>query len=485
MTEFLEKLASCGQLARVAVDVQTEQEIAEISRRTNASGGPAVLFERPAGRETAVVTNLFATDARVHLAMGCDSADEVAGRLAQQPEIEARRNWFSRLATSATAAPLDRFRAKEVKAAACQQVVRLGGDIDLESLPALRSWPAESHRSFTWAMVVVSSPDRDWHIVQRHTLPILAPDQVAIRWDPYSRPRRWLEAWRARGERMPVAVYLGGGGAAMLLDDLPLGDCDQPYTLAGLLADRPLEVAACRTHGLPVPAGAEIVMEGYVDPEEPTHNVEAVAAPTGFYRAWRDAFRLHVLALTQRSNAVLPAAISAPPPNEFSAVGRLAARLLIPLAQAAAPEIVDLAVPDFAAGRGCVFVAIDKSRPFQARKVAGTLWGLDPLEVCKLMVVVDASVDVRRAPAVLAEVLANVDPARDVYFQDGRSEAHDHAGGFDSSGRKIGLDATTKLPEERGLAPNDPHWKETARLAVAAEIQALVARRWDEYGLPK
>ena len=155
-------------------------------------------------------------------------------------------------------------------------------------------------------MIVVASPERDAFAIERHTAPILGPDQLAIWFDPFSQPSRWLDAWRSRGERMPAAVYLGGDPTAMLLDDLPLGDCDQPYTMAGVLGDRPLEIVPCRTHGLPVPAGAEIVIEGFIDPEAPCCALAAVAAPNGYYAPWPVARRLQVMAVTQRATQSFP-----------------------------------------------------------------------------------------------------------------------------------------------------------------------------------
>jgi 4-hydroxy-3-polyprenylbenzoate decarboxylase len=159
----------------------------------------------------------------------------------------------------------------------------------------------------------------------------------------------------------------------MLLGDLLLGDGDEPYTLAGLNRDQPLQTAACRSHGLPVPAGAEFVLECSLDPDEPLCDVPMVAAPTGYYAPWQNVHRLHVLAMSQRSNAVLPALVPATPPGELAAVQRLAAALVLPLAQAAAEEIVDLAFDRSAPGCGCLFVAIDKREPLQARRVAAAL----------------------------------------------------------------------------------------------------------------
>ncbi|MEX0938962.1 MAG: UbiD family decarboxylase [Pirellulales bacterium] len=484
LADFLENLASAGELARVEIEADPDLEIAEIIARCARSGGPAILFDRPKGYATALVTNLLGTPARLARALGADSLEAVVETIAQRAGQGARRGWLTRLSAEEQNSAAGKFAPKTVKAAACQQVVRLGGDVDLAQIPAIRVGPEESQPALTAALVLFSSPDGERLALRRQSLPVLSRTTLALHAESYGPLRQQADAWAARGERMPVAVILGADPSVMLAAELPLEDVGEPYAAAGLLRGAPLEVVACRSHELPVPAHAEMILEGSIDLDEPLVEIPYLAAPSGFYARNLPAYRLHVAAITQRSNPVVPAIVYGRPPTELTVINQLAARLLLPHARAVAPEIVDLCLPSFAPGRSCAIVSIRKTQPHQARKVAGALWALDALRYTKTVIVVDPSVDVADVNAVMHRATACLDPARDVFYQDGLAEPLDQSVSRGGVVQKLGIDATAKLPEERDNQASDDRTAWPREIISSEETQTQVAGRWKQYGLP-
>lgn len=476
LADFLETLSSEGELARVAVEVDAELEIAAITDRIVKADGPALLFERVRGHRHVVVTNLFGSMRRISKALGGGSLDELAERIERLPETSHRAGWLERLKSRTAEPALDRFSPKTVKAGACQQVVKLGRDVDLGELPAMRSWPEESVRSITAGQVLSLHAETGQRSLERSILPILDANRLAIDLNSFQRATANFRHQASRSEKLPLAVVLGGSPAQMLVSDLPAGEGVDPIALAGLLGGDAVEMVRARTQPLEVPAGAELVLEGYIDGAEAPVRSGKYMGPMGFYCETSEAHAIHVTAITHRSNAAFPASLLARPPCEATAVGRLFERLLLSTVRAAAPEVVALALPACGARHNFVFVSIHKTFPEQARKVASAIWGLGALMLAKIVVVVDAHVDVHDTCQVLFRVGANVFPGRDVFFQDGPCDPFDHALPVEARGRKVGIDATAKLPGEHPRP-----WPHEA--TASEETRSLVERRWQEYGL--
>jgi 4-hydroxy-3-polyprenylbenzoate decarboxylase len=248
------------------------------------------------------------------------------------------------------------------------------------------------------------------------------------------------------------------------------------YVFTGLLRGQPLDLIKCRTGPLEIPAEADVVIEGYLDPSAGTVPIVAGDVANGYYRMAMTTPLLHVSAITQRANAVLPAIISGGAEGEIAALRKLHVQLLRPMVEAAIPELVDYALPLWGGLHAFALVAIRKTFPHQARKVASALWGLGALMHTKFVVVVDEHVDVHDPLTVLGYVGANVDPARDLFFVDGPAHVSDHAPSLPLLGRHVGIDATVKLPAEHGRA-----WPAT--LAMSRDVEELVNGRWGEYGI--
>ncbi len=366
----------------------------------------------------------------------------------------------------------ERFRAKSVRSAPCQQIVRRGRDIDLAALAVLQIAEAQSHRSITAAHLVTS----DAVGMRRLTpcrLQLVDSTRLAIVDDGPGDWTRLMLAARARGEKLAVAVFLGGDPAYSIAAAVPGTEMLDAYALLGLVRGAAVETVKCKTSGLELPADADIVLEGVVDPAVDSVGVTVGGVASPYYRvALAPVVQIEVL--TQRSSCVLPVRLDSE--AEIAVLRKAAERMLLPLVRAAIPELIDYALPAWGGGDRFALLAIRKTIPLQGRRAASALWGMPAFQSIKFVVLVDEDVDVQDYAQVWARVGANVDPQRDTFLRPGPASPADHAFAVPLVGCQLGIDATAKLPGE--VSTNWP-----AGLAVSQEIRDLVDRRWKEYGL--
>jgi 4-hydroxy-3-polyprenylbenzoate decarboxylase len=277
---------------------------------------------------------------------------------------------------------------------------------------------------------------------------------------------------------MPIAIALGGPAILPYAGTCPLPPDVSEALFAGFLSGAPLELVPCVTQPqIEVPATAEIVIEGYIDPDEPLIVEGPFGDHTGFYSLADLYPRLHVTAITHRHKPIYPTTIVGKPPQEDFWLGKATERIFLPLLQMLIPDIIDYNLPMFGSFHNCAFVKIRKEYPLQARRVMSAIWGAGQMAFTKIIVVVDHDVDVHDLSEVAWRVLGNVDWRRDAVIVDGPVDQLDHSAVMDSYGGKIGIDATAKGPEDghpRG-------WPD--EIVMREDIRALVDRRWDEYGL--
>jgi 4-hydroxy-3-polyprenylbenzoate decarboxylase len=472
LADFLEELERAGELSRVSVEVDPELEAAAITDRIAKSGGPALFFERLKGHRPPLVTNLFGTETRLCRALDVGSLEELADRLA--PETAPAAGWLERFKSSLPFASA-KEPTKTVRSGVCQQVVKLGRDVDLAEWPALRCWPLEKRRSITAGMLLTHDPESGNRRFESVTLEIVDRAKLAVCWRRYDAGLRHWEAYRRRGERMPVAVWIGADPALAVVAAAPLPAEADSFDFAALLRRRPLELVKCRSHDFEVPAEAEIVVEGFIDPEARREACGPLGQADGRYRLPGESWPLEVSAVTHRTNPVFAAIVPAAPPSEAGVIGRAIERLWLPLVKQAVPELVDYTLVQEAGPYNLAVLSIRKTFSGQARKAAGAFWGLDAFMFVKLVVVVDADVNVRDYPRVLLAAATNSAPGRDVFFQAGPPRPMDALAA--AGGQLMGVDATTKLPEEHA-----GDWPQ--RLTMSQEAVDQVRGRWSEYGLP-
>jgi 4-hydroxy-3-polyprenylbenzoate decarboxylase len=331
-------------------------------------------------------------------------------------------------------------------------------------------------RFITLGGVYTKHPERNERNVGMYRVQVFSEKLAAMHWHMHHDGARHHRAYAARGEPMPLAIVLGGESVLPYAATCPLPPSVSELLFAGFLNDGGIELVPCRTIPMEVPANAEIVIEGWVDPVE-----TLVEGPfgdhTGFYSLADRYPAFHVSAITHRANPIYPATIVGRPPMEDYYLGKATERVFLPLLRMIVPDIIDYHLPQFGAFHNWVFVKIRKEYPYQARRVMHAIWGAGQMSFSKFIIVVDEHVNVHDEQEVLFQLGANVDPRRDTVIVDGPLDILDHAAPVEGAGSKMGIDATRKWPGEGTVRRWPPE------MEMSAEIRDLIARRWGEYGL--
>jgi 4-hydroxy-3-polyprenylbenzoate decarboxylase len=331
---------------------------------------------------------------------------------------------------------------------ACQEIVLRGDEIDLNRIPFLTTWPGDGGRYITLPMVITEDPRTGVRNVGMYRVQVLGRDTLAMHWQRHKVGAAHWRDMAARGQMMPVVIAIGADPASVYSASAPLPPTIDEFIFAGFLRKAPVELAHAVTCDLEVPAEAEFVIEGYVDPAEPLVLEGPFGDHTGFYSLADYYPKVHVTAVTMRKQPVYAATLVGRPPMEDYYLGHATERIFLPLLRLTLPEVVDYHMPACGIFHNLVFVAIDKQYPGQAYKVMNALWGQGLMSLAKVIVVVDHNVNVRNPDEAWWVALNNIDPERDVRFTKGPVDVLDHASQHFSFGSKMGIDGTRKWKEE-------------------------------------
>ena len=474
---YLEALERRGELHRVRVPVSAELEIAEIADRVVKAGGPALLFERVVGKDFPVAIGLFGTRARTAFALGVEDLDELASKVETLLELKPGKGGLSALLGLLPKLPLLRgFFPRRVRRAPVQEVVWRGEEVDLRRLPVLKCWPLDGGPFLTLPLVITKDPETGELNLGMYRMQVLDPRSTAMHWQWHKVGRRHLEKAKRLGRRLEVAVALGGDPVLTYAATAPLPPLPgvSEFHLAGFLRGAPIELAKGVTVDLPVPAEAEFVLEGYIDPEEPLVEEGPFGDHTGFYTPVDLYPRFHVTALTHRKGAIYPATIVGVPPMEDAYLIEATERLFLPALRLVLPEVVDYHMPPEGVAHNWVNVSLRKEYPGQAYKVAYGMLGLGQMMFAKVIVAVDADVPVKPGFAALLEALKHALPGRDTLLLRGPVDVLDHSSRAFAYGGKLVIDGTRKLPEEGGEAPFVPK----AHPGLPEDPEVLAQRQW-------
>lgn len=477
--DFLSELQDTGELVRIPVPVDSALELAEITERIckTPGGGPALFFENVRGSTIPVVANLLGSRQRLCRALGVSSLEELSRRMQAFLQPEQPEGWLGTLKRMPELAQRAMLPPRTVRTGLCQQVVKLGRDVNLWDFPVPRCWPDEVNPLITAGQIFTRDVEQKSRAVGMFPIQLIDRTRLLPHWRlEHAALRQWRAAQAAR-RQLPIAIALGGDPVFPLMAAAGLPFPTDPCLLGGFLRGASLELVKCRTNDVEVPANAEIVIEGYIDPDGPLELSAPASCGTGHYVAPEELPVIQVTAVTHRANPVWPTMVYGRPPMEDYWLQLARERLLTPMLQLTAPEIVDCHAPAFGAGRNYLFVSIRKEDPWQARRVLNAVWSFAPTARTKTTVIVDADVNVLRPEDVWYAAGVHVNPERDLVFSDGPMDQDDHALAVRGLGRRQGIDATRKLPEE-GAARAWP-----APLKTSAEIAERVTQRWAEYGL--
>lgn len=474
---YLEALERRGELHRVRVPVSAELEIAEIADRVVKAGGPALLFERVVGKDFPVAIGLFGTRARTAFALGVEDLDELARKVEALLALEPGKGGLSALLGLLPKLPLLRgFFPRRVRRAPVQEVVWRGEEVDLRRLPVLKCWPLDGGPFLTLPLVITKDPETGELNLGMYRMQVLDPRSTAMHWQWHKVGRRHLEKAKRLGRRLEVAVALGGDPVLTYAATAPLPPLPgvSEFHLAGFLRGAPIELARGVTVDLPVPAEAEFVLEGYIDPEEPLVEEGPFGDHTGFYTPVDLYPRFHVTAVTHRKGAIYPATLVGVPPMEDAYLIEATERLFLPALRLVLPEVVDYHMPPEGVAHNWVNVSLRKAYPGQAYKVAYGMLGLGQMMFAKVIVAVDADVPVKPGFAALLEALKHALPGRDTLLLRGPVDVLDHSSRAFAFGGKLVIDGTRKLPEEGGEAPFVPK----AHPGLPEDPEVLAQRQW-------
>ncbi|HLM70625.1 MAG TPA: menaquinone biosynthesis decarboxylase [Thermoplasmata archaeon] len=471
--EFLSALESRGDLVRVRTPVSRDLQITEVSQRVLRADGPALLFENVPGSTMPVVTNLLGSPRRIALALGAETVDEVAERVERLVHLRPPAGVLGAVrdlsGTIETLSTLRSLAPKRVRSAPCQEVEE--SSVDLDRLPILKCWPKDGGRTVTFPVVITKDPETGESHTGIYRLQQYGPDTLGMHFQVHRVGASNYRKWAARGEKMPIAAVIGADPATVFSGLSPVPEGISNFVFAGFLRSEPVELVPARSIDLEVPANAEIVLEGYVDPTE-----RAVEGPfgdhTGYYSAPEPFPVFHVTRVTHRKSPVYLTTVTGKPPTEDAVLGKAVERIFRPVVRMVLPELVDMNLPMEGLFINVGIVSIRKAYPDHPRKVMHALWGLGQMMFLRYLIVVDADVDVHDLSEVLYRVGLQADPGRDFELSQGPVDQLSISNPVPNLGAKVGIDATRKRPEDGFPRP----WPEEIRsdsAAVTAAEQVL------------
>ena len=447
LNEFISALDKARELARITEPVSPELEICAVTDRVSKSpgGGPGLLFERPTGFDIPVAVNLFGSLSRICMALGVSKLDDLASEIEELATPKIPSGMFDALKMLPMVSRLRDLMPKTVSDAPCQEVVERSGS--LETLPILKCWPEDGGRYITFPLVFTKDPETGTRNIGTYRMQVYDDRSTGMHWQRHKGGAQHYRVAERLGQRMPVAVALGTDPALAYSATAPMPEGLDELMLAGFLRRARVELVKCVTVDLEVPANAQIVLEGYVEPGE-RRREGPFGDHTGFYSHPDDYPVFHLTCITRRKRPIYLTTVVGIPPMEDYYLGMASARIFLPLIRKTLPEIVDMHFPAAGIFHNLVLVSIDKRYPGHARKIMNAFWGLGQLMFSKTIIVVDKDVDVQNEAEVAWIVGTHYDPSRDIQVTKGPVDDLEDASDLAAFGGKMGIDATRKWPSE-------------------------------------
>ena len=483
LADYITRLESAGELVRIGTPVSSVEEIAEITDRFSKAegGGKALLFEHT-DSGFPVLTNMMGSERRIALALGVESLDELPQRIDAMLKgvLSPKGSLLEKMRVLPLLADAAKWFPKRVKGrGACQQVVLMGEDADINRLPVLKCWPSDGGRFVTLPMVGTLDPETGVRNVGMYRMQVFDGKTTGMHWHIHKTGARHYEGYKAQGRKMPVTVTLGGDPAYIFSATAPMPDNMDEYLLAGFLRRKPVRLVKSLTNDVWIPEDCDFVIEGYVDPAEEKVVEGPFGDHTGFYSLTDLYPKFHITAITHRHDAVYPATLVGIPPQEDAYIGKASEKIfLAPIRLAIQPEIEDMTMPFEGTAHNIVVISLRKRYQGQSAKVVQSLWGAGQMMFNKYMIALPGGVDVRDN-ATLAALLRRVDTSNNIVRSEGIYDVLDHATATNGYGGKLAIDATDIEPqssvEPYALAENiEPSEGVTAILTDYVEAWGVV-----------
>ena len=453
LQDFVDALERAGELVRVKEFVDPKLEITEIADRYIKSDKPALLFENT-GTGFPLLINSMGSYKRMCMALGVDHLDAIGDDIAGlfKKFTSPKQGLLDKVMMLPELGKVASWMPKELKGkGACQEVII--NDPDLTKLPVMTCWPADGGPFITLPVIHTVDPENGIRNVGMYRMQVFGPKLTGMHWHKHKVSAGHFNKYKQLGKRMPVSVVLGGDPVYTYCATAPLPPNVDEYLLAGFIRKRKVELVKCITNDLYVPADADFVLEGYVDPEEDFIYEGPFGDHTGYYSLADYYPKFHITCITHKKNAIYPSTIVGIPPQEDAWIGKATERIfLTPIKLTMLPEVEDMELPIEGVFHNLTIVKIKKEYAGHAQKVMNAMWGAGQMMFNKILVICDTSVDIHNYDAVAKAISEHVDPAQDIYFSTGPMDVLDHSCSKFAFGGKMCVDATAKLPEEQTAA---------------------------------
>jgi len=451
LREFIDRLENENELVRIKDHVSPILEITEITDRVSKQpgGGKALLFENVEGSNIPVLINAFGSSKRINMALGVRDMEKIPNDIDKYLKIKPPSSLLEKVKLLPMLLEAAAFPPKMVSSrqASCQEVVLTGDDVDLGEIPILQCWPNDAGRFITFPIVVNRTIDRKLRNVGLYRMQVYDKKTTGMHWHIHKDGAHFFHEFKKQGKIMECAVAIGADPAVCYSASAPLPFGIDEFLFAGFIRKSPVPLVKCKTVDLEIPATAEIVLEGFIDPSE--MRLEGPFGDhTGYYSQDGDYPVFNITAITHRKNPIYLTTIVGKPPQEDFYLGKATERIFLPLMRTQLPEIVDMNMPAEGVFHNLVILSIDKRFPMQARRLMSALWGMGQMSFVKTIIVFDQDVDIQNTQKVIETLLNKIDFTHDLFFSEGILDVLNHASDKALYGSKLGIDATTKIEGE-------------------------------------
>ena len=473
--EFISELEKKGELKRVETQVDTDLEIAEILRREMYSNGPAILFENVKGFDIPVLGNAFGSMKRLEIGLEMTDFTEIGKRITDMTKMDIPSGLLSKIKKLPELSKMAASFPKAETSGPVSEIISSNGSFD--DLPILKSWPNDAGRFITLGLVATKHPETEVRNLGVYRMQIIDKTHALMHWQKHKRGAHHGDISKERGEKIPVAIIIGGDPATIFSSIAPVPEGLDKYLFAGITRKEGIKTVKCKTIDLDVPANAEIILEGYVDLTD-IRDEGPFGDHTGYYTPVEPYPTFTLTGIMRRKDPIYVTTVVGKPILEDAYIGKVIERSFLPLIQMFHPEVVDFSMPPAGWFQGFAIISIKKRYPGQAKKVMMGLWGMGQLSLTKMFVVVDEDINVHDINDVIWAITTRADAARDtIIINNTPTDTLDPASPFVNLGSKMGIDATQKTREEGYVREIQQPVK------VDDKTKSLVDAKWSDYGL--
>jgi len=473
--DFIKELEKNDELKRIKTEVDSNLEIAEIIRRQMYSNGPAILFENVKGYEMPVLANAFGSMKRLEIGLEMTDFTEIGQRIVDMTKMDIPSGFLNKIKKLPELSKMAESFPKLEKNGPVTEITSSSATFD--DLPILKSWPNDAGRFITLGLVATTHPETGVRNLGVYRIQIVDSTHAIMHWQKHKRGAHHSDISKDKGEKIPTAIIIGGDPATIFSSIAPVPEGLDKYLFAGITRKKGIKTVKCKTIDLEVPANAEIVLEGYVDPAD-LKEEGPFGDHTGYYTPAEPFPTFTLTGIMKRKNPIYVTTVVGKPILEDAYIGKVIERSFLPLIRMFHPEVVDFSMPAAGWFQGIAIISIKKRYPGQAKKVMMGLWGMGQLSLTKMFVVVDDDVNIHDMNDVIWAVTTRTDAARDTIIIDNTpTDTLDPASPLVNLGSKLGIDATQKTREEG-------YEREIQQLVKVDEAtKNLVDSKWSSYGL--